>query len=37
MGKNSSPAALNKRVDFRPPFRQVVATCRSVRQVVAAP
>jgi len=28
MEKNSSPAALNKRVDSWGSFRQVVATCR---------
>jgi len=33
MGKNSSPAALHKRVDSRCDFRQVVATCRWCRQV----
>jgi len=33
MRKNSSLAARKKRVDFRPPFRQVVATCRIRRRV----
>ena len=34
--KKFGPMAQKKRVDFRPAFRQVVATCRSARQVVAA-